>query len=243
MPAGDAVVPVEQLGGAMEELQGKVAVVTGAASGIGRGIAEALVGEGCHVVVADIDEVAARELAEQLTTSEVRVLGRGLDVTDREAVEALADHAWAEFGHVELCVNNAGVFPPMSRVISIDERDARWVLEVNLMGAWFGISAFGRRFVEQGTPAHILNTGSENSLGVAHTGAGFYTASKHALLGLSDVLRYELPDFIGVTIAVHNGKQHVPVYVTDQMVGHKLGEFALTRTFKGHPADKKANKK
>ena len=52
-----------------------------------------------------------------------------------------------------------------------------------------------------------------------------------------------LPDFIGLTIAVHNGKQHVPVYVSDQMVGHKLGEFALTRTFKGHPADKKANKK
>ena len=52
-----------------------------------------------------------------------------------------------------------------------------------------------------------------------------------------------LPEFIGLTIAVHNGKQHVPVYVTDQMVGHKLGEFAQTRTFKGHPADKKAAKK
>jgi small subunit ribosomal protein S19 len=44
-----------------------------------------------------------------------------------------------------------------------------------------------------------------------------------------------LPEFIGLTVAVHNGKQHVPVYVTDQMVGHKLGEFALTRLFKGHP--------
>jgi len=52
-----------------------------------------------------------------------------------------------------------------------------------------------------------------------------------------------LPDFVGLTVAVHNGKQHVPVYVSDQMVGHKLGEFALTRTFKGHPADKKAAKK
>ena len=51
-----------------------------------------------------------------------------------------------------------------------------------------------------------------------------------------------LPDFIGLTIAVHNGKQHIPVYVTDQMVGHKLGEFAMTRTFKGHPADKKAKR-
>jgi small subunit ribosomal protein S19 len=52
-----------------------------------------------------------------------------------------------------------------------------------------------------------------------------------------------LPQFIGMTIAVHNGRQHVPVYVTEQMVGHKLGEFALTRTFKGHAADKKAGKK
>lgn len=52
-----------------------------------------------------------------------------------------------------------------------------------------------------------------------------------------------LPEFIGVTVAVHNGRQHMPVYITDQMVGHKLGEFALTRTFKGHPADKKAGKR
>jgi small subunit ribosomal protein S19 len=51
-----------------------------------------------------------------------------------------------------------------------------------------------------------------------------------------------LPDFVGLTIAVHNGKQHIPVYVTENMVGHKLGEFSLTRTFKGHAADKKAKK-
>ena len=51
-----------------------------------------------------------------------------------------------------------------------------------------------------------------------------------------------MPDFIGLTIAVHNGKQHVPVYISENMVGHKLGEFALTRTFKGHAADKKAKK-
>ena len=50
------------------------------------------------------------------------------------------------------------------------------------------------------------------------------------------------PDFVGLTIAVHNGKQHVPVFVTEDMVGHKLGEFALTRTYKGHVADKKAKR-
>lgn len=51
-----------------------------------------------------------------------------------------------------------------------------------------------------------------------------------------------LPEFIGLTIAVHNGKQHIPVFVTENMVGHKLGEFSLTRTFKGHTAGKKAKK-
>ena len=48
-----------------------------------------------------------------------------------------------------------------------------------------------------------------------------------------------LPEFIGLTIAVHNGRQHVPVYINENMVGHKLGEFALTRTFHGHAADSK----
>ena len=50
------------------------------------------------------------------------------------------------------------------------------------------------------------------------------------------------PDFVGLTFAVHNGRQHVPVFVTEDMVGHKLGEFALTRTYKGHAADKKAKR-
>ena len=48
-----------------------------------------------------------------------------------------------------------------------------------------------------------------------------------------------IPDMVGVTIGVHNGRQHVPVLISENMVGHKLGEFAATRTFKGHPANKK----
>ena len=51
-----------------------------------------------------------------------------------------------------------------------------------------------------------------------------------------------VPDFVGFTIAVHNGKNHIPVLVNENMVGHKLGEFALTRTFKGHGGDKKSGK-
>ena len=51
------------------------------------------------------------------------------------------------------------------------------------------------------------------------------------------------PEFVGHTIAVHDGRKHVPVYITEEMVGHKLGEFALTRTFKGHSGSKTANSK
>jgi small subunit ribosomal protein S19 len=50
------------------------------------------------------------------------------------------------------------------------------------------------------------------------------------------------PNFVGLTIAIHNGRQHVPVFVTEDMVGHKLGEFSATRTYKGHAADKKAKR-
>lgn len=51
-----------------------------------------------------------------------------------------------------------------------------------------------------------------------------------------------MPEMVGLTIAIHNGRAHVPVYVTEEMVGHKLGEFAVTRTYKGHAADKKAKR-
>jgi small subunit ribosomal protein S19 len=50
------------------------------------------------------------------------------------------------------------------------------------------------------------------------------------------------PDFVGLTIAVHNGRQHVPIFITEDMVGHKLGEFAITRTFRGHSGDRKARR-
>jgi NAD(P)-dependent dehydrogenase (short-subunit alcohol dehydrogenase family) len=131
---------------------------------------------------------------------DVRAVAVGCDVTERSSVEALADRAWTEFGHVDVLVNNAGVLPPRALLIDIDERDARWVLDVNVVGVVLGCAVFGRRFVDQATPAHIVNTGSENSLGVPHTNAAVYTASKHAVLGLSDVLRRELPDFVGVSI-------------------------------------------
>jgi NAD(P)-dependent dehydrogenase (short-subunit alcohol dehydrogenase family) len=177
-----------------------VAVVTGGASGIGLGIARALVARGAQVVIADIEEGAAQRAVDDLKSGGARALAVRCDVAERSSVEALADRAWSEFGHVDIAVNNAGVMPPLAPLIDLGEDDARWVLDVDVLGVLNGCAVFGRRFIEQGTPSHIVNTGSENSLGMVHTHAAIYTASKHAVLGLSDVFRNELPSHVGMSI-------------------------------------------
>ncbi len=184
----------------MKDLKDKVAVVTGGSSGIGLGIARALAKEGTHVVVVGMNEDKGMRVAEELKGYGVRASSYVCDVSNRSAVEKLADYAWNEYGHVDLIFNNAGVSSGIGTVIEGKEEDFRWLLDVNLIGEWNGCSVFGKRFIEQGTPAHIVNTASENSFYPAAPLQGFYVATKHAILGLSDTLRMELPDYIGVSI-------------------------------------------
>ncbi|MGE0387731.1 MAG: SDR family NAD(P)-dependent oxidoreductase [Gammaproteobacteria bacterium] len=184
----------------MKDFNGKGVVVTGAASGIGLGIARAFADAGARVMIADIDADGARAAAGQLQSRGAQAIAAGCDVADRAAVEALADRAWSELGRVDVIVNNAGTIARPGRLIDASPDDFRWLLDVNLIGVWNGCSVFGRRFVDQGSPAHIVNTGSEHSLIPAHPGAGFYTATKHGVLAISDILRLELPEFIGVSI-------------------------------------------
>ncbi len=184
----------------MQELENKVAVVTGGASGIGRGIARALAAEGTHVVVADIEGGPAKAVAAELEKKGIRSLAIDCDVTKRASVEALADRAWKEFGRVDLLCNNAGV-GAAGPLAETPTHNAEWVFAVNVFGVFNGCSVFVPRMCESGGPGHILNTGSEHSIGIPFTGMGIYTATKHAVLGLSDVLRRELePVGIGVSI-------------------------------------------
>ena len=182
------------------EIAGKVAVVTGGASGIGRGIGRALAARGADVVVADVDAARAAEVAAELVGAGVRSIGVACDVTERRSVGALAERAWTAFGRVDILCNNAGV-GTLAPVTDTPVRDAEWLFAVNVWGVIHGCQVFVPRFLAAGRPAHVLNTGSEHSIGIPFPGMGIYTATKHAVLALSDVLRRELESQgVGVSI-------------------------------------------
>jgi NAD(P)-dependent dehydrogenase (short-subunit alcohol dehydrogenase family) len=181
------------------DLTGKAGVVTGGGSGIGRALCLALADAGMDVVAADIDVDAAEETARAVTARGVRGVAVPCDVTDPDDIRALADQAWAALDHIDLVWNNAGVVTSRA-FLDTPLEDLRWVFEVNAFGPFLGMVEFGRRFVEQGTPCRVVTTGSEHSLGVANLFSAPYTASKHAVLAFSDVLRRETPDFFGVSV-------------------------------------------
>ena len=172
------------------------AVVTGGASGIGRAIAEALAANDCRVVIADIDIREAERVAVALGD---KVSALAVNVRNVAAVEALAEQSWAELGGVDLVFANAGAGPGTS-LLNASAAEFDYIYEVNVRGAWATAAAFGRRMVDECREGHICITGSEHSLGMQHIGTGFYAASKAAVFAMADVLRAELPEWIGISL-------------------------------------------
>jgi NAD(P)-dependent dehydrogenase (short-subunit alcohol dehydrogenase family) len=187
------------MAGLQGDLTGKAAVVTGGGSGIGRALCLALADAGMDVMAADLDLEAAEETARAVTTRGTRGVATRCDVTDPAAVRELADRSWAALDGVDLIWNNAGVVST-NLLLDTPLEDLRWVLEVNAVAPFIGMVEFGRRFVAQGTSCRIVTTGSEHSLGIPNVMSAPYTASKHAVLAFSDVLRREVPDFVGVSV-------------------------------------------
>ena len=166
----------------MNSFAGQVAVITGGAGGIGRALGEALDAQGAQVLLAD------------LAGDDVFVC----DVTRPEDCAALADEAWRRFGRVDLLINNAGIGGANGRLAAVPIEDARRVFEVNFWGVWNCCAAFAARMAEQQHPSAIYNVASENALFCAMPRAAAYIASKHAVLGLTENLREDLPPHVHV---------------------------------------------
>lgn len=176
-------------------LSGKGCVVTGAASGIGKALAEQLHAAGARLVLGDIDLAGTEALAATLPGS----ISVHCDVSDHASVEALADAAKARLGRIDLIFANAGTIMN-GPLIKSTPAEFDWLMGVNLRGAWSSLTVFARALLEQDEDGRICVTASEHSLGLQHTGAGIYTASKQAVLALADVLRAELPAKIGISV-------------------------------------------
>ncbi|GAA2643830.1 SDR family NAD(P)-dependent oxidoreductase [Nonomuraea recticatena] len=172
----------------MRELSGRIAVVTGAASGIGRALAVRFAAEGMSLMLADVDPRGLSQTAAMI--SGVKVLTQITDVSDAPAVQHLANRAFGELGAVHVLCNNAGVFQG-GRIWTRTEEDVAWLLGVNLWGVLHGIREFVPRMIEQGTEGHIVNTVSVAGL-FAGANTGGHAVTKYAALAASQSLALDL---------------------------------------------------
>ena len=184
----------------MEDFRDKVVVIPGGATGIGFGFAKAFGKEGAHIVIAARREERLKRAVADLNGMGIEATYRVCDVTDPDQVEALADFAWSWKGHVDVIVNNAGMIVPPAPVLDMPIEHFQAIFGVNFYSVVLGSKVFGKRFVEQGTPAAIYNVGSENSLFHGTPFNGAYVATKHAVFAVTQSLHEELPDFIDVSL-------------------------------------------
>ncbi|MCB1644517.1 MAG: SDR family NAD(P)-dependent oxidoreductase [Pseudomonadales bacterium] len=209
----------------MKDFRNKVAVITGGATGIGFALARALGNEGAKIMIAEPREAQLQASVTALRDAGIDARYHVCDVSDLAQVEALADSAWEEFGQVDMIFNNAGISNRPKPLIDMPVEEARAVFDVNFFGVWHGCQVFARRLIKQGTPAGIFNTGSENALFNAVPNHAAYVCSKHAVLGLTDSLREQMPDFIQVGLIN-------PGWVQSEMTRHAPQAMAAD-TFAG----------
>ncbi|MFI6643506.1 SDR family NAD(P)-dependent oxidoreductase [Streptomyces sp. NPDC050504] len=173
----------------MELEAGQVAVVTGAASGIGLAMAERFAAEGLKVVLADVEEAALDKAAARLRGSGATVHARVVDVGERDSVRELADDAYATFGAVHVLCNNAGVGSGAEgRMWEHDPNDWKWAFAVNVWGVFHGIQAFVPRMIEGGAPGHVVNTSSGDGGIAPLPTASVYAVTKAAVVTMTESL-------------------------------------------------------
>lgn len=174
----------------MKDVQGRVAVITGAASGIGRGMAESFAAAGMKVVLADVDAARLGDVARELEKTGAEVLPVKTDVSRQVEVDELARRTLDAFGAAHVVCNNAGVAHGGVPTWESTLHDWEWIVGVNLMGVVHGVRTFTPLLLEQGE-GHIVNTASMAGL-ISGGGNALYGVTKHAVVALSEALFNEL---------------------------------------------------
>lgn len=173
----------------MQEFKDRVAVITGGASGIGLGMARAFARRGMKLVIADLDEVALKNVVAEFEGAGVAVVGQMTDVSQLDQVEALAETAIGAFGGVNILCNNAGVgIPTSARKMKL--KDWKWIIDVDLWGPIYGINVF-LPLIEQSGEGHINSTSSMAGL-IAGQMMGAYNVAKHGVVALMASTEREL---------------------------------------------------
>ena len=175
----------------MSHWKHKVAVITGAGSGIGSGLARYAAAQGMHVVAADIDVRGLEFLKEALEAKQQSIITVTTDVSNPEAIEALAKLVFDRYGKVNLLFNNAGVLVD-GRSWECSVEDWQWSINVNIMGVVNGIRSFVPRMLTQKEAGRVINTSSQGGILGGGTFMGPYQGTKHCVTAMSETLYSEL---------------------------------------------------
>jgi NAD(P)-dependent dehydrogenase (short-subunit alcohol dehydrogenase family) len=183
----------------MRDFAGKTAFITGGAGGIGLAMARAFGRRGMKVSIADAEAETCAKTVESLRREGITAIGSACDVSDRASLAEAAAKTLAELGKVHVLCNNAGV-SRAGPIETIAPSDWDWVIGVNLKGLVHGLQLFLPHMKAHGEEGHIVNTASVNGVAGAPL-AGPYSATKFAVVGMSEVLAAELADTpIGVSV-------------------------------------------
>jgi NAD(P)-dependent dehydrogenase (short-subunit alcohol dehydrogenase family) len=179
----------------MRDLTGRVAVVTGGASGIGRAMGQRFAQEGMRVVLADVEKGALDQTVSQLRDQELEVTGVVTDVSSYPSVEALRDQTLATYGAIHVLCNNAGIGAGAEGPMWEHElNDWRWAINVNVWGVLHGINAFVPTMVAGGDEGHVVNTSSGNGGIAPLTSTPQYAMTKAAVVTLTECLYGQLEE-------------------------------------------------
>lgn len=208
----------------MQNIEGKVVVITGASSGLGEITARYLAAEGAIVILGARRNERITALAAEIASRGGKALAMKTDVTDKDQVKRLVDAAVEKFGRVDVIVNNAGLMPvsPLDR-LKIDEWDR--MIDVNIKGVLYGIAA-ALPYMQEQRGGHIINVSSV----AGHTvspGFAVYSATKHAVLALSEGLRQEVTEYNIRTTVISPGAiaTELPDSISDAAMSERLQKF------------------